>query len=205
MPSRLAERAPHYKLLNVCASSNGITGSDCGPASNKLTDKVPALIYFTSRATAENIASILTQRLANREVAFYHGGMEQVDRISIQQQFMNDQLDIICCTSAFGMGINKSNIRLIIHFHIPLQLEAYIQEVGRAGRDGKSSVGILLFSPRDAIIPNHIIQNEHAVVLTRVTEDTVTIMDPLQGNVTHDKIKFFKSFESLGNMAVTLY
>lgn len=122
--------------------------------------QVPALIYFTSRATAENIASILTQRLANREVAFYHGGMEQVDRISIQQQFMNDQLDIICCTSAFGMGINKSNIRLIIHFHIPLQLEAYIQEVGRAGRDGKSSVGILLFSPRDAIIPNHIIQNE---------------------------------------------
>ncbi|MFS0876650.1 C39 family peptidase [Solibacillus isronensis] len=52
---------------------------------------------------------------------------------------------------------------------------------------------------------HHIIQNEHAVVLTRVTEDTVTIMDPLQGNVTHDKIKFFKSFESLGNMAVTLY
>lgn len=124
------------------------------------TYHVPALIYFTSRVAAENTASILTQRLANRDVTFYHGGMEQVDRVSIQQQFMNDQLDIICCTSAFGMGINKSNIRLIIHFHIPLQLEAYIQEVGRAGRDGKSSVGVLLFSQRDAIIPNHIIQNE---------------------------------------------
>ncbi|WP_339227946.1 ATP-dependent DNA helicase RecQ [Oceanobacillus sp. FSL K6-2867] len=124
------------------------------------TYHVPSLIYFTSRAAAESTASILSQRLANREVAFYHGGMDQVDRVSIQQQFMNDQLDIICCTSAFGMGINKSNIRLIIHFHIPLQLEAYIQEVGRAGRDGKSSVGVLLFSRRDAIIPNHIIQHE---------------------------------------------
>ncbi|MGJ9456846.1 RecQ family ATP-dependent DNA helicase [Oceanobacillus sp. CF4.6] len=121
---------------------------------------IPSLIYFTSRAAAENTASILSNRLKDKNIAFYHGGMEQLDRISIQQQFMNDQLDIICCTSAFGMGINKSNIRLIIHFHLPLQVESYIQEVGRAGRDGKSSVGLLLFSPKDAFVPNKIIKNE---------------------------------------------
>src|SRR5690625_5331901 len=55
--------------------------------------------------------------ISTKRIAFYHGGMEPIDRIAIQQQFMNDQLDIICCTSAFGMGINKNNIRLIIHFH----------------------------------------------------------------------------------------
>ncbi|WP_176330233.1 RecQ family ATP-dependent DNA helicase [Oceanobacillus rekensis] len=122
--------------------------------------RIPALIYFTSRVAAENTARILSNRLEDRNIAFYHGGMEQIDRISIQQQFMNGQLDIVCCTSAFGMGINKSNIRLIIHFHLPLQLESYIQEVGRAGRDGKSSIGLLLYSPKDAFIPKNMIKNE---------------------------------------------
>lgn len=121
---------------------------------------VPALIYFTSRTQAEETARILSARLQNRKIAFYHGGMEQLDRISIQQQFMNDQIDIVCCTSAFGMGINKSNIRIIIHYHLPLQLEAYIQEVGRAGRDGKPSIGILLFSPRDVHMPGNMIKSE---------------------------------------------
>src|SRR5690625_5385315 len=81
---------------------------------------------------------MLAKELPNRRIAFYHGGMEQIDRISIQQQFMNDQLDVICCTSAFGMGINKPNIRLVIHYHFPSQIESFIQEVGRAGRDGRS-------------------------------------------------------------------
>lgn len=86
--------------------------------------------------------------------------MDQMDRITIQQQFMNDQIDVICCTSAFGMGINKHNIRLILHYHFPLQIESFIQEIGRAGRDGKSSVSLLLYSPADKAIPNSIIENE---------------------------------------------
>ena len=68
-------------------------------------------------------------------VAAYHGGMEQEQRILIQQQFLFGQLNIICATSAFGMGINKDNIRFIIHFHLPNQIESYLQEIGRAGRD----------------------------------------------------------------------
>ena len=67
----------------------------------------------------------------------YHGGMDQESRILIQQQFLHNQLDIICATSAFGMGINKENIRFVIHFHMPQQMESYLQEIGRAGRDGK--------------------------------------------------------------------
>ena len=67
----------------------------------------------------------------------YHGGMDQESRILIQQQFLHNQLDIICATSAFGMGINKENIRFVIHFHMPQNMESYLQEIGRAGRDGK--------------------------------------------------------------------
>lgn len=122
--------------------------------------RVPTLIYFSSRQATEDISALLSQKLANRRIAFYHGGMDTVDRVSIQQQFMNDQLDIICCTSAFGMGINKNNIRLIIHYHMPSQIESFIQEVGRAGRDGESSVSILLYEKNDVYLPKHIIQNE---------------------------------------------
>ena len=59
----------------------------------------------------------------------------------IQQQFLHNQLDVICATSAFGMGINKDNIRFVIHFHMPQQMESYLQEIGRAGRDGEAKYG----------------------------------------------------------------
>lgn len=122
--------------------------------------KFPAIIYFSSKRSTETTASILQTKLASQHIAFYHGGMDQTDRIAIQQQFMNDQLDIICCTSAFGMGINKSNVRIVIHFHLPPQLESYIQEVGRAGRDGESSAGLLLYSKHDPYIPGSFIKKE---------------------------------------------
>src|SRR5699024_2251335 len=99
--------------------------------------RVPTIIYFSSRKVAENVANSLNTRLTKCRIAFYHGGMDQTDRMIVQQQFMNDQLDVICCTSAFGMGIDKANIRLVIHYHLSSQIESYIQEVGRAGRDGK--------------------------------------------------------------------
>jgi ATP-dependent DNA helicase RecQ len=129
-----------------------------------LLDKVrklqgPGIIYFSSRLWAENIANYLLEKgLTN--VAYYHGGMEQEQRMLIQQQFLNNQLDIICCTSAFGMGINKPNIRYVIHFHLPTQLESYLQEIGRAGRDGNKSIAILLYSPYDEEIPEQLIQYE---------------------------------------------
>lgn len=121
--------------------------------------RVPSLVYFSSRQAAEEVAQELASSLDLR-IAVYHGGMEQQDRITIQQQFMNDQLDIICCTSAFGMGINKSNIHLVIHYHLTTQLEAYIQEIGRAGRDGEASVSLLLYSNKDIQLPKHIISRE---------------------------------------------
>ncbi|MEW9674688.1 ATP-dependent DNA helicase RecQ [Lentibacillus sp. L22] len=120
----------------------------------------PAIIYFSSRHSAETTAQLLREKLPEQRIAFYHGGMEQMDRIAIQQQFMHDQLDIICCTSAFGMGINKSNIRLVVHFHLPPQLESYIQEIGRAGRDGEPSIALLLYANMDKMIPTGLIRKE---------------------------------------------
>lgn len=121
---------------------------------------VPTMIYFSSKKEAELVASQLAENLTNLRIAFYHGGMEQVDRILIQQQFMENQLDVICCTSAFGMGIDKANVRLVIHYHIPTQVESFIQEVGRAGRDGLSSASLVLYAPFDDVLPKRLIESE---------------------------------------------
>ncbi|GAB3791749.1 RecQ family ATP-dependent DNA helicase [Virgibacillus kimchii] len=120
---------------------------------------VPTLIYFSSRQSAEKTAEALREVLPLR-IAYYHGGLETHDRISVQQQFMHNQLDVICCTNAFGMGINKPDIRQVIHFHFPTQLEAYVQEAGRAGRDGRLSVSLILYSSKDYFIPKRLISNE---------------------------------------------
>ncbi|WP_404452877.1 RecQ family ATP-dependent DNA helicase [Virgibacillus necropolis] len=122
--------------------------------------RVPTIIYFSSRIATEQVTAFLLNQHSSLRVAFYHGGMDTMDRISVQQQFMNNQLDVICCTSAFGMGINKKDIRLIIHYHLPLQLESFIQEVGRAGRDGEESVSLLLYSEHDYYLPVNLVKKE---------------------------------------------
>lgn len=122
--------------------------------------QVPTLIYFSSRKATEQVAKFLQEKLLSHRITFYHGGMDALDRIHVQQQFMNDQLDIICCTSAFGMGINKQDIRLVIHYHIPNQLESFIQEIGRAGRDGKESISLILYHRDDLFIPKRLIESE---------------------------------------------
>ncbi|PWU68617.1 RecQ family ATP-dependent DNA helicase [Gracilibacillus dipsosauri] len=127
---------------------------------------VPTMIYFSSRKEAEKIAIHLQSELADLRIAFYHGGLETNDRLLIQQQFMQNQLDVICCTSAFGMGINKQDVRLVIHYHIPSQIESFIQEVGRAGRDGEESISILLYHDMDKFIPKRLTQSELPDVTT---------------------------------------
>ncbi|EAF2829434.1 ATP-dependent DNA helicase RecQ [Listeria monocytogenes] len=113
--------------------------------------QTPGIIYFSSKKLAESIAHELNE-IAELRVAYYHGDMDTEDRIIIQQQFVYGQLDIICATSAFGMGIDKADIRFVIHYHMPADLEAYLQEIGRAGRDGKNSVAILLYANGDEFI-----------------------------------------------------
>lgn len=119
----------------------------------------PGIIYFSSKKLAEEMAALLKEN-GHLNISAYHGGMDQESRIIIQQQFIHDQLECICATSAFGMGINKPNIRYVIHFHMPLQLESYLQEIGRAGRDGQESIAILLYCDGDEQLPLQLVESE---------------------------------------------
>ncbi|MFS0576718.1 ATP-dependent DNA helicase RecQ [Sporosarcina sp. 179-K 3D1 HS] len=107
----------------------------------------PGIIYVASRKRADELS--LELRNANRAIASYHAGKEPEDRAFIQEQFINGELDWICATNAFGMGIHKEDIRQVIHEHLPQSISGYVQEVGRAGRDGKDSAATLLYAEED--------------------------------------------------------
>ncbi|RCW64883.1 RecQ family ATP-dependent DNA helicase [Saliterribacillus persicus] len=155
--------------------------------------KIPTMIYFSSRKEAEQITLILREQLDNFSIAYYHGGLEQDERLLIQQQFMKNQLDIICCTSAFGMGINKSDIRLIIHYHLPTQLESFIQEIGRAGRDGEQCISIVLYSKNDVQIPRNLFHSE--LPSTDITSGFINSLENLQFNTTNEIEKYVYDFQ----------
>lgn len=123
------------------------------------TLSAPGIIYFSSKKKAEEMAVTLKNH-CHKKVMAYHGGLDQESRILIQQQFIQGQLEVICATSAFGMGINKNNVRYVIHYHMPLQMESYMQEIGRAGRDGEKSIAILLYAPGDEYLSYQLIENE---------------------------------------------
>ena len=111
------------------------------------------IIYCASRATAERVAESLAGRgfLARP----YHAGLDAAERARNQEMFLRDDARIICATIAFGMGINKPNVRWVIHHDLPKNIEGYYQETGRAGRDGLPGDCLLLFSPGDIAKQTH--------------------------------------------------
>lgn len=115
----------------------------------------PGVIYFSSRKLASQVAAFLQER-TNIAVAAYHAGLSALERFRIQRQFMDNRLQVICATSAFGMGVDKDDIRYVIHYHLPANLESYMQEIGRAGRDGQQSVAIILYAPGDEAIQSRL-------------------------------------------------
>lgn len=108
----------------------------------------PGIIYFSSKKQANKISEMIGLK-TNLRAAPYHADLSVMNRYTIQHQFMENQLDIVCATSAFGMGINKQDVRYVIHYHLPSDIESYVQEIGRAGRDGKKSLAVLLYSKSD--------------------------------------------------------
>jgi len=115
------------------------------------------IIYASTRKEVDSIHSELLQR--NYKAGKYHAGMSDKDRHKNQDDFINDQLTIMVATNAFGMGIDKSNVRFVIHSNLPKDLESYYQEAGRAGRDGLDAHCILIFNPKDIKTQRYFIEN----------------------------------------------
>ncbi len=105
------------------------------------------VVYANSRDRCEQLANMLTKQ--GVKASFYHAGLDAATRRTVQQDFMLGKSRVIVATVAFGMGVDKSNVRFVIHFTLPESLEAYSQEAGRAGRDGKPSRCVLLVAPSD--------------------------------------------------------
>jgi ATP-dependent DNA helicase RecQ len=107
----------------------------------------PGIVYGTTRKECEKLAASL--RRAGVDAAHYHAGMGAAERFSVQERFMTDELDVVVATIAFGMGVDKPNVRFVVHASVPGSLPAYIQESGRAGRDGAKSECVVLYRGAD--------------------------------------------------------
>lgn len=125
----------------------------------KMLERFPrqnGIIYFNSRKATEDIASKLQS--IGRKVSAYHAGLDSGERDRIQEDFIQGKISIICATVAFGMGIDKSDIRFVIHYNMPANIEGFYQEIGRAGRDGLEAETLLFYSYRDVMTQMHFIE-----------------------------------------------
>ncbi|MEY4530465.1 MAG: hypothetical protein RLZZ156_1186 [Deinococcota bacterium] len=112
------------------------------------------IVYCLSRKNTEEIADILGTRA-------YHAGMSDKDRADVQDAFLSGELDCICATIAFGMGVDKPDVRLVVHYSLPSTIEAYYQEAGRAGRDGEPAHAALLYAPQDLMTRKSIMEKNY--------------------------------------------
>lgn len=121
----------------------------------KAHKKESGIIYCATRKAVDEVHDLLKR--AGIRAGRYHAGMEDEERRKAQEDFSYDRTPVMAATNAFGMGIDKSNVRYVIHYHMPKSLEAYYQEAGRAGRDGASAECILLYNGRDSGIQRYLI------------------------------------------------
>lgn len=117
------------------------------------------IIYASTRKMVEQLTHVLQKQ--GIQAGAYHGGLPEEQRRQNQEDFLYDRLQVMVATNAFGMGIDKSNVRFVIHAQLPASLEAYYQEAGRAGRDGVPSQAILLFQPHDVQIQHFLIEQSN--------------------------------------------
>ncbi|MDQ0247435.1 ATP-dependent DNA helicase RecQ [Bacillus fengqiuensis] len=149
------------------------------------------IIYAATRKDVDQLYERLQKKGVN--VGRYHAGMSDRERSEQQERFLQDDVSVMVATNAFGMGINKSNVRYVIHYQLPKNMESYYQEAGRAGRDGIDSECLLLFSAQDVQIQRFLIEQQHLhaerqrqeLLRLRQMVDYVHTEDCLQAAILH--------------------
>ncbi len=132
----------HYRVV-PCVSKEGTLVREALRAAR------PAVVFCSTRAGTERSARVIGDTLRDGDVRFYHAGLSREEKKEVEAWFHGHDRAILCATCAWGMGVDKKNVRSVIHRDPPPTVEAYVQEAGRAGRDGEPSVATLLWSPED--------------------------------------------------------
>jgi ATP-dependent DNA helicase RecQ len=175
---------------------------------NFLSDKTrrPAIVYAPSRKAAEELAGELGRRFP---AAAYHAGLDPGTRERVQSQFQSGKLEVVVATIAFGMGIDKADVRTVIHYALPASVEAYYQEIGRAGRDGQPSRTVLLYTYADRKMHDFFMERDYPVAteLTRVAKlltEEFQMPDVLRQRLKMDGETFMKAVEKLASQGAAV-
>jgi ATP-dependent DNA helicase RecQ len=136
--------------INISYSARACILRDAAVRDIMRENQRPAIVFCSSRVGSEELAGYLRNELGDKEIRFFHAGLSQEEKTAVQAWFMKNPRAILVATCAFGMGVDKADIRTVIHRDCPPSVEAYLQESGRAGRDGLPSKAILLWGPDGA-------------------------------------------------------